>query len=100
MALVTAVVQVQFLAQELLHATGAAKNKKKTPPHKLLEPSNIKHRNDSVPLLLKSCGAVETNPTGNREDAALLSELRIRCCHELCCRSQMRLRSCVAVAVV
>ena len=30
---------------------------------------------------------------------ALLSGLRIWCCHELWCRSQMRCRSCIAVAV-
>ena len=30
---------------------------------------------------------------------ALLSESEIQCCRELQCRSQMRLRSCVAVAV-
>ena len=31
---------------------------------------------------------------------ALLSGLRIRCCHELWCRPQAWLRSCVGVAVV
>ena len=39
-----------------------------------------------------------------REDAgpslALLSSLRIQCCHKLRCRSEMWLRSHVAVAVV
>ena len=49
------------------------------------------------------CGAEETNPTTIHEDAvpslALLSGLRIRRCHQLWYRSQMRLRSCVAVAV-
>ena len=45
-----------------------------------------------------------TNPTRNHEVAglilALLSGLRIRRCHELWCRSQIWLRSGVAVAVV
>ena len=31
---------------------------------------------------------------------ALLSGLRIQCCHEVWCRSQTRLGSCIAVAVV
>ena len=34
------------------------------------------------------------------QSLALLSGLRIWCCHELRCRSQMQLRSGVAVAVV
>ena len=34
------------------------------------------------------------------QSLASLSELRIQCCHELWCGSQMRLRSCVAVAAV
>ena len=33
------------------------------------------------------------------QSLALLSGLRVRCCHELWCRSQMLLRSGVAVAV-
>ena len=49
-----------------------------------------------------SHGAAETNPTRNHEvpSLVLLSELRIRCCCELWCRLQTRLRSGVAVAVV
>ena len=50
------------------------------------------------------CGAVETNLTSIHEDAvrsvALLSGLRIQHCHELWCRSQTQLGSCVAVALV
>ena len=46
---------------------------------------------------------METNPTGTHEDAglilALLSGLRIRCCHELWWRSPMWLGCCIAVAV-
>ena len=34
------------------------------------------------------------------EDVASLGGLSIRCCHELWCRSQMQLRSDIAVAVV
>ena len=49
-------------------------------------------------------GAVETNPTRNHEllvrALASLSGLRIRCCCELWCRSQTRLGSGIAVAVV
>ena len=49
-------------------------------------------------------GAAETNLTRNHEAAvrslASLSGLRILCCCELCCRSQTRLGSGVAVAVV
>ena len=45
-----------------------------------------------------------TNPTGSQEDSgsvlASFSGLRIWRCQKLGCRSQMRLRSCVAVAVV
>ena len=44
------------------------------------------------------------NLTTIHEDVDLsltsLSELRIWCYHELCCRSQMRLRTCIALAVV
>ena len=51
------------------------------------------------------CGSVLTNPPGINEDtgsilALTLRGLRIRHCHELRCRSQMRLGSHVAVAVV
>ena len=50
------------------------------------------------------CGEAKTNPTGIHEDAgsslALLSGLRIERCHELWCRAQVWLGSCVAVAVV
>ena len=48
----------------------------------------------------------EMNLTSIHEDRtqvqslASLSGLRTWCCHELCCRSQMRLRSGVAVAMV
>ena len=49
------------------------------------------------------CGAAETNLTRSHEVAvrslASLSGLRIWCCCELRCRSQMWLVSCVAVAV-
>ena len=46
------------------------------------------------------CDAVETNPMRIRfRSLASLSGSGIWCCHELRCRSQMRLRSCVAVAV-
>ena len=49
-------------------------------------------------------GTVETNPTRNHEVAGLilasLSGLRIWRCCELWCRSQMRLGSGIAVAVV
>ena len=50
------------------------------------------------------CGLVITNPTSIPEDSflslALLSGLRIWHCHELWCRSKMRLGSCIAMAVV
>ena len=50
------------------------------------------------------CGTVETNSIRNHKIAvrslALLSGLRIRHCCELWCRSQTRLRSGIAVAVV
>ena len=50
------------------------------------------------------CSSVETSLTGIHEDAGLipglLSGLRIQCCHELQCRSQMWLGSGIAVAVV
>uniref|UniRef100_A0A8W4FIM3 Zinc finger protein 446 n=1 Tax=Sus scrofa TaxID=9823 RepID=A0A8W4FIM3_PIG len=50
------------------------------------------------------CGAAETNPTRNHEvvvrSLASLSGLRIWHCHELWCRSQIRLGSHVAVALV
>ena len=43
-----------------------------------------------------------TNRTGIHKDASLtlasISGLRIRCCHELWCRSQVWLGSCLAVA--
>ena len=45
-------------------------------------------------------GVAETNPTRNHEISASLSGLRILRCHELWCRSQMRLRSGFAVAVM
>ena len=49
-------------------------------------------------------GSLETNLTSIHEDAvsipALLSGLKIWRCHELGCRSQMRLGSGIAVAVV
>ena len=49
------------------------------------------------------CGAMETNLTHKHEVAvrylALLSGLRNQHCHELGCRSQMRLGSCIAVGV-
>ena len=42
------------------------------------------------------------NPTSIHDDAvrsmALLGGLRIQCCHELLCRSQMQFRSVIAVA--
>ena len=44
-----------------------------------------------------------TNPTRNHKVAGLIPGLahwvKDRCCHELWCRSQTRLGSCVAVAV-
>ena len=50
------------------------------------------------------CGSADMNPTHIHEDAvqplASFNVLRIRCCHELWCRSQTRLRSGIAVAVV
>ena len=50
------------------------------------------------------CGTVETNPISTHEDMGsipgLLSGLRIWHCHELWCRSQVPLRSHVALAVV
>ncbi len=50
------------------------------------------------------CGLAVTNPTSIHEriqvqSLALLSGLKIQCCCELWCRSQMQLGSCVAVAV-
>ena len=49
------------------------------------------------------CGTVEMNPTSIHEDAvpslASFSGLMIWYFCELCCRSQIQLRSCVAVAV-
>ena len=48
------------------------------------------------------CGAAQTNLTSIHEDLvrslAFLSGSRIQRCCELWCRSQMQLRSCVAVA--
>ena len=50
------------------------------------------------------CGPEETNPTSVHKDEGSVPGLTqwvgIRCCHELWCRTQMRLRSCVAVAMV
>ena len=50
------------------------------------------------------CGSAVMNPTSIREDAGLipgrLSGLRIRCCSKLWCRSQTRLKSDIAMAVV
>ena len=50
------------------------------------------------------CGPVETNLTRNHEvsgfDPGLATGLRIWRCYELWCKSQMRLRSCIAVAMV
>ena len=50
------------------------------------------------------CGAAETSLTSNQRSwvrsLVSLSGLRIWCCCELWCRSQMRLGSCVALAVV
>ena len=48
------------------------------------------------------CGPAETNLTRNHEvvaSLASLSGLRSRNCHELWCRSQTWLGSCIAVAV-
>ena len=49
------------------------------------------------------CGSAEANPTSIHEDVVqslvFLIGLRIQHCSELCCRSQTRLGSCIAVAV-
>ena len=47
-------------------------------------------------------GAVKTNPTRNHEVVGLIPGLTqwIRCCHELWCKLQTRLRCGIAVAVV
>ena len=65
---------------------------------------------ESIASLIKKCswssyrGSMETNPTRNHEVVGsipgLLSGLRIWYCHELCCRSQTRLGSHVAVTMV
>jgi len=59
----------------------------------------LKKKDKGVPSVAQQL----TNPTRMRmrvQSLALLSGLRIQCCHELWCRLQMRLRSRVAVAVV
>ena len=75
-ARVAVVAWIQSLAQELAHATGVAKKKEHT---------------FGVPVMVQWL----TNPTRSHEVAVrslpLLSGLRIWRCHELWCRSQMRL---------
>ena len=60
----------------------------------------LKYRSLGVPVVAQQV----TNPSSIHEDAgsilALLSGLRIQCCRELWCRSQIQLGSSVALAVV
>ena len=52
-------------------------------------------------LIVAQCGRIQLVSLGMwLRSLALLSGLRIQCCHEMWCRSQMQLRSDIAVAVV
>ena len=59
--------------------------------------NNSNNNNNCHSSTSSSCGSVEMNPTNIHEDTSLilasLSGLRIWHCHELWCRSQIRLRS-------
>jgi len=55
-----------------------------------------KKAQDGVPIMAQWL----TNPTRNHEVAGSIPGLRILCCRELWCRSQTRLGSLVAVALV
>jgi len=56
---------------------------------------------DEIVLGSSHHGAAEMNPTRNHEVAGLIPGLAmIGYCHELWCKSQMWLGSCIAVAVV
>ena len=90
MALVAAVARVQSLAQERLHA---------------LDITNIKYfkNNSNILGFLSWLSRLRTRLVSMRmwiQSLALLSELRIQCCSELQCRSQIWLGFGVAVAVV
>ena len=72
-----------------------------------VHPEAIAAKDNCMPCKCSSwsscCGTAKRNPTSNHElvvrSPASLSGLRIRCCHELWCRLQTRLGSCIAVAV-
>ena len=56
-------------------------------------------RNEGVPIVAQWKWIQLVTMRLRVRSLALLSWLRIQCCHELQCRSQMQLRPCVAMAV-
>ena len=81
------------MIQELLHAVGMAKERKKE-----RKEIYLKGEGQDMSKGSSRCGAVEMNPTSIHEDAGFsLSGLRIRHCCELWCRSQTWLGSRVAL---
>ena len=82
----TAAALIQLLAQELPYAPGVALKRREKKIKNLIEKDRYRR---------SRCGAAEMNPASIHEDMGSIPGLT-----ELWCRSQMQLRSLVAVAVV